>query len=144
MRHFTPLSADLLFQFSQLEYSIKTSVAQAIRLPDQYFDAIMTQDFALLCTTARAVFATILTEKSLSKMDALINRLRKLNDERVRIVHGLWVVTIEGGKLHHISRNRLKASSHFGEPRGADVAQLADDASQLRWEWERLIWNFGD
>ena len=43
-----------IFQFSQLEYSIKTSVAQAIRLPDQYFDAIMTQDFALLCTTARS------------------------------------------------------------------------------------------
>jgi len=92
----------------------------------------MTHDFSLLCTVAQRVFATCLSKDSLLKLEALISRLRKLNEERVRIVHGLWVVTIEGGKLHHVSRNKLHEQMHFDEPRGEAIARLADLESELR------------
>lgn len=131
-----------IFQFSQLEYAIRVTVANAAGLADEHFNAIMTHDFALLCTVAQTVFSTCLSKDQLPKLEALISRLRRLNEERVRVVHGLWVVTIEGGKLHHVSRNKLRAQTHFDEPRGEAIARLADLASELRWEWEQTLWGF--
>ena len=127
-----------IFQFSQLEYSLKVTVAEAVRLPDEHFNAIMTHDFALLCTMAQNVFSKYSNK---DRIDDVIGKIRKLNEDRVRIVHGLWVVSIEGGKLHHVSRNSLRQRFHFDQPRGVEIGRLADLASQLRWEWEQVIWN---
>jgi hypothetical protein len=69
------------------------------------------------------------------KMEDLIKRFRGSNDKRVKIAHGLWVVTVHGGRLHHVSRQKLQASSYFDEPGGAAIARLADYASKLWFEW---------
>ena len=87
---------------------------------------------------ARNVFSNNLNK---DRVDDVIAKLRKLNDDRVRIVHGLWLAGIEGGKLFHVSRSSLRPSIHFAQPRGAEIARLADLVNELRWEWEQVIWN---
>lgn len=45
----------LIFEFSQLEYTLKHHISERIGLGDEYFDALMTHDFAMLCTIAESV-----------------------------------------------------------------------------------------
>jgi hypothetical protein len=57
-----------------------------------------------------------------------VKTCRSLNDDRVRIAHGFWVIGSEGrGELHHVSRQRLEAKEHFNE---AEV--IATKADELR------------
>jgi hypothetical protein len=44
-----------IFEFSQLEYTLKHYIAEAIDLRDEHFNPIMTQDFAMLCKIAETV-----------------------------------------------------------------------------------------
>ena len=44
-----------IFEFSQLEATLKYYVAHAINLQDRHFNSIMTQDFSMLCTIAETV-----------------------------------------------------------------------------------------
>src|SRR5262245_14484342 len=83
------------FEFSQLEFQIKYHVAEAISLKDEHFDAIMSYDFAMLCTVAQTVIMP-LNEDAATKLKKLISKCRELNNERVRMAHGLWVVGKDG------------------------------------------------
>ncbi len=73
------------------------------------------------------------------KLKALIKECRDLNEDRVRIVHGLWNIGEGGGKVHHVSRNSLKDRAYFDQ---ADhLASRADQACSLRSELDRTIFN---
>jgi hypothetical protein len=63
-----------IFEFSQLEYTLKHHVAEEINLREEHFNAIMTHDFALLCTVAETVL--VRPEMSDNRADRLRRRAR--------------------------------------------------------------------
>jgi hypothetical protein len=90
-----------VFEFSQLEYSLKHYVAEEIRLNEKYFSAIVeSYDMAMLCTVVKTVFRQSRSENIARIIDDLVKEVRELNDERVKIVHGLWVPFKDGGTLY--------------------------------------------
>ena len=92
---------------------------------------------ALSRMTTEAFFSDALEHDK--KLKALIKECRDLNDDRVRIVHGLWNIGEGGGKVHHVSRNSLKDRAYFDQ---ADhLASRADQACSLRSELDRTIFN---
>jgi hypothetical protein len=124
--------------FSFLESTIKVNVAHRVKLPDEFRDQVMSHDFALLCTIAENVFSREETKERADELRKVLSRCRKLNDHRVRIVHGWWIIGGRTGFLFHTSRQRLESVSHYDEP--SQIAALADEADDVDlalWMWLR-------
>jgi hypothetical protein len=124
-------------EYSQLEFTLKSYVANAINLSDENFEIVMSHDFAMLCTIALKVLSRGKNENQIVKLKGIIKRCRKLNDARVRIVHGLWFVGRKGGSLVHSSRRQLETISLFDD--AEDLLKLIDEAGSLcmdLWEWD--------
>jgi hypothetical protein len=125
-----------IYEFSQLEYELKLHVAGAIGLKDEHFPAIMTYDFAMLCTVAETVLVPIYNPRQTANFQALIGKYRSLNDDRNRVVHGLWEIGMGGSGLIHVPRRKLEYTVHFRDS-GA-LARKADLANDLREELRKI------
>jgi hypothetical protein len=69
----------------------------------------------------------------------LLNDFRALNDNRNRVVHGLWVPFKDGGTVHYVPRGNLKSNSAVDQ--AVALEKLADKACRLRAELERaFLW----
>jgi hypothetical protein len=91
-----------MYEFSQVEYTIRVYLAQEIRLSDEHFHVAMALDVALLCNVTKKVFAKV---PAAARITAAINEFFEINAVRTRVAHGLWVPFREGGSVHHVSRN---------------------------------------
>jgi hypothetical protein len=60
----------------------------------------------------------------------LLNRFYKLNGERQRVAHGVWVPYFRGGMVQHVSRNSLKSVTH--EDQAGVLEKWAEEASTIR------------
>jgi hypothetical protein len=126
-----------MFEFSQLEYAIKHYVAETAGIQEMYFHAVMSHDFALLCTVASEVLFQNFGEKDKERLKGIISRARALNNERVRVAHGLWVPFKEGGTVLHVSRSSLKPTWDVGQAQ--HLEDKADEVLKLRMEFERIM-----
>jgi hypothetical protein len=126
-----------IFEFSQLEYTLKLFISKVVGLKDEHFQALMSHDFALTCAIAQTVLGKVVALEKSEDLKTLINKCRSLNDERVRVAHGLWSIVSGSGALHHVSRRKLQVSSHFQEPDA--LANLADSAAVLRFELAQIL-----
>jgi len=127
-----------MFEFSQLEFSIKYAVSEAAGIKDKHFDAIMVYDFALLCTIAVQVLGEPWDEAKKQELNRIIAKCRSLNDERVRVAHGLWVPFRDGGVVHHVPRS-LKAVRLVGQ--ASHLEKQASETNDCRAKFERLVVN---
>jgi hypothetical protein len=113
-------------------------LAVEIKLDLNYYNAAITHDFALLCTTVQEVFGrTLETEEKKKELKRLISRARVLNDLRVKIVHGNWWPDHEGGTLLHVSRRTLREDVS-GEMT-AHLETQADLMRELFWALQILL-----
>jgi hypothetical protein len=60
----------------------------------------------------------------------LIDEIHALNVERVRVAHGLWVPSSEGGTVHHVPRGKLRTATYSDQ--AAVLEKKADEANKLR------------
>jgi hypothetical protein len=128
-----------IFAFSQLEYMLKEHVASEAGVKDEHFIAIMTHDFALLCTIASDVLGkTCKHEEEKEELRAIISDCRKVNDMRVKVVHGLWVPFMDGGRVWHVSRNSLKPSMSVEQAK--ELERYSQLANQLLKRVEDFMW----
>jgi hypothetical protein len=129
-----------IFEFSQLEYTFKALIAQDMSLADEYFNTIMTHDFALLCTIAEDVFVRSAVDKEYtsSKLNELLSKCRLLNEERNRIVQGLWFVGGKEGRLFLAPSGQSETKLHYEQ--ADEVADLAERAGQYRMELEKIVY----
>lgn len=121
---------EFIFEFSQLEFTIRHVLGVALSLNDDtLFDAVTSPyDFAALCRVTKMILQASSSDAKLNaKIEATFNGCLAMNDERVRIAHGTW--TIDGG-ARHVSRNTLKAQSHFEKPE--TIVAKAHEVSELR------------
>lgn len=95
-------------RFGGLEYTLRFHLAEEIKLDLNYMSVLVTYDFALLCTAVSKVFSkTLKTEEERHRLKTLISKCRALNDIRVKVVHGQWFESHEGGMVAHVSRRSL-------------------------------------
>jgi hypothetical protein len=126
-----------IFEFSQLEYEIRHRIAEEVWVSEEYFNAIMVHDFAVLCTAAHHVFQIAFEKEPdrIKEFKALIKKARALADIRNAVAHGLWVPFMEGGKVIHVPRS-LKPN--ISTEQAAALNKKADEARELRAQIEAL------
>ena len=79
-----------IFEFSQLEFTIRFALAAYLGLPDDdSFDAVTgPYDFRMLCAVTSKVGCIKFPERK-EQIDKLYKECQALNDRRVHIAHGL-------------------------------------------------------
>jgi hypothetical protein len=96
-------------------------------------------DVVMLCNIAKNVFAKSRKDTNASLIIDLINEFLKLNEERNRVAHGLWVPSQGGGTVHHVSRNKLKSNTFSN--RALELEKRGDEANDLRFRLENEFTN---
>ena len=127
-----------IFEFSQADYTIRHYLAQEINLDEDHFDAIISSfDVALLCTVTKEVFNKSRANSNATAIIELINKFHELNAFRVRVAHGLWAPSKDGGTVFNVPRSTPKLRTAANQ---ADALEKhADTASNLRAELERAF-----
>lgn len=126
---------EFVFEFSQLEFTIRHFLGMALDLGEDRFDVITSPyDFAALCKVSLQVWLTTpgLSKKELAKVKRYFNDCLELNTERNRIVHGTWFISARRAGARHVARNTLKAGFYFEELE--DLKKVAQKAATLRSE----------
>ena len=123
-----------IFEFSQVEYTIRHYLAEEIGLKEEHFTPVVeSYDAAMLCTVAKEVFAKRRPVEFAARIKKGIDHFLRLNDDRKRVAHGLWVPFKEGGTVHYVPRS-LKAGRLQNQ---AEVLEKrADELIALRAELE--------
>lgn len=128
-----------VFQFSQLEYTLRYHVAEMARIDDEFFDIVTSPlDFAKLCSMLLALSAKEKGGKADPALKDLISECHDVNAIRIRVVHGLWVVGSGHDRAIHTSRNSMKSEVYFDRP--GDLDAQADRCAKLRSEIENAIY----
>jgi hypothetical protein len=117
------------------------SIAEQVDLKDEHFTAVMVHDFAALCTIAESVLLRPgMVEDRAIRLQELIKKCRSLNDDRVRIVHGLWFVGGKEGRLFRAPKGKIETKVYY--EKADEVADLADLANSLRDELPKIMYAF--
>ena len=117
------------FQFSQLEFTIRSLLGRMLKLTELQFDAVTAPyDFAILCTVTKIILTQNFQPRE-NEIKIIFNKCRELNDNRVRIAHGLW--SDDGRKIstRHVPRQNLVANQFFEDSN--ELAQLTETAQRL-------------
>jgi len=115
-----------VYQFSQLEFSIRHLLGDLLELhAAQFYIVTATYDFATLCRVTSAFIQTLMepTEVKAKEVEETFKKCLRVNDARVRLVHGTW----DSGGAHHISRQSLKPGAYF-----ADVKEITDITEETK------------
>jgi hypothetical protein len=113
-----------VYQFSQLEYSIRHLLSDLLELtPDQFYIVTASYDFATLCRVTSAFIHSLpeCDEATEEKVTEIFKKCFRVNDARVRMVHGTW----DDDGASHVSRASLKPRSYFAST--AEVTNLTQD-----------------
>jgi hypothetical protein len=103
-----------IFWFSKLEGIMKSDLAGLLDLENDYLDPVVSAfDFAQLCNVLKAMKSKRAPKEAKSKIVEFFKECLKVNDERIRVVHGDW--TLSGVRV--ISRGSRKAEIYFSEPK---------------------------
>ena len=118
-----------LSEFSQLDFTIRFVLAKRLGIADEYFDIVTSPyDFAMLCKVTREVVTKQIPEKA-KGIEKIFKGCHKLNEDRVRVAHGMWSLGEEGLVARHVPRQSLEPKYYF-ENRNA-LGKLADEAQRL-------------
>jgi hypothetical protein len=127
-------------RFSSIEWTLRYYLTQAVKLDMKYMYAIMTHDFALLCTAVTSVYSDILKNDENKKLlKKLISQCRAINDTRVKVVHGQWFAFSEGGMVAHSSRQNLELEDTI-----SILEKQSQEGVSLFWDLQILLAKFED
>jgi hypothetical protein len=128
-----------IFEFSQIEYTLRYHVADMARVDDQYFDIVTSAfDFAKLCSALLALSAKEKGGKPDPVLKDLVAACHEVNAVRLRVVHGLWVVGSGNDRAIHTSRNSMKSEVYFDKP--GDLDDQSNRCNKLRSDIEKAIY----
>jgi hypothetical protein len=118
-----------LSEFSQLDFTIRFVLARRLGISDEYFDIVTSPyDFAMLCNVTRELICKQLPQKK-RDIEKLFNECLKLNENRVRVAHGMWTLGQEGLVARHVQRRSLQPQYFFDKRN--ELGRLAEEAQRL-------------
>src|SRR5580704_4474259 len=86
-----------IFEFSQMEFTLRHFLGSEIGLKDAYFTPIIeSYDLAMLCAVAKQVLMTSRGKDGSARLRMLLDEVYAPNADRVRVEHGLWFPFEEG------------------------------------------------
>jgi hypothetical protein len=118
-----------IFEFSQLEYALRVFVSVESGVKEEFAEAVVSHDFAMLASIASKVLVTgdAATQKEWS---AALSDCRRLNEVRVRVAHGLWTPFKGGGTVSHLSRQNLMRT--MSADQANELEKHAVETNELR------------
>jgi hypothetical protein len=130
-----------IFAFSQVEYTIRHHLGEAIELNEDYFTPVLeSYDVAMLCSVAKAVFKRKRSSEIYARIEREINRFMEINNIRTRVAHGLWDPYSDGGTVSHVPRS-LKPT--VSPNQAEELEKLADELRALERNLGNAIAFFG-
>jgi hypothetical protein len=97
-----------IYQFSQLEFTIRAVLTAYLQLPDQYFDAVTgPYDFRMLVAVTSKVGQIKYPERA-DTIKAMFKECFDLMTVRNHIAHGLWSDGIMEWSVRHYNREKLE------------------------------------
>jgi hypothetical protein len=118
-----------LFEFSQLEFTIRVELANLLELNDDAFDIVTSPyDFTALCNVT-CKMRCLKSPKRKDEFEKLFNACRELNNTRVIVAHGMWVDDMDGLSARHVSRQTLEAKFHSFK--NDELERFAAEAQRL-------------
>jgi hypothetical protein len=97
-----------LFQFSQLEYSIRSVLTARLGLSETFFNIVTAPyDFRMLCNVTWKVSSIKYPDKT-EEIEKLFKACLAINEKRVIVAHGLWTDDMDGLSARSVSRNSFK------------------------------------
>jgi hypothetical protein len=130
-----------MFEFSQIEYSIKHHLALE---SGRSLEDLEHWPVAEVVKTAKADFEKSRkgNEES-TRIQSFLNRLVEINHIRHRVAHGLWVPSLDGGTVFFVPRSRRNTPMSVDDETYTEQAvaldQLADEIASLRNEFEQQL-----
>lgn len=129
-----------IFEYSQLDLIIRRAVGEVLKLDKERFHVITSSyDFAELCRVTPSLYSTVsgCTEEMQRELEKLFKDCQKINEMRVRIVHGTWFLSGEELGTEHVSRTSLKPKIYF--PRIEDIENLCNDVADLQSRLDKFL-----
>lgn len=118
-----------IYEFSGLELMMRIVLGKRLNLRRGYFDIVVSPyDFATLCRVTSSVLALQFPAQK-DDIEQFCKACLRLNDERVKVAHGSWMMGDEGPMARHVQRGTLKAKLHFKDKE--ELTRLADEAQRL-------------
>jgi len=123
-----------VFWFSKLESILKADLAGLLDLENQHFDPVTSAfDFAQLCSVLKAIKRKGSTSETTKRVDDYFKQCMKINDERVRVVHGDWTLT----GVRVVSRGSREPKIYFSDL--AELLRWADKAKELAQRYSEFM-----
>ena len=116
-------------QFSQLEFHLKVTIANAIEIKSEHVAQVLTHDFSLLCTIVENVVIPSLSKEQGAKLKDLLKTCYEMNADRVRIATGSGLSPKILANCTMGQKGKLDPIAHFNN--AASIASEADLASRL-------------
>ena len=126
-----------LFEFSQLEFTIRFVLANRLGLSEAHFDIVTSPyDFNTLCNVTCKVSCIKYPEEK-KELAKLFNACRELNNTRVIVAHGMWTDDADGLSARHVARGSLEPKFHSFKK--DEWLRLSEEAQKLmkgvlRWK----------
>jgi len=101
-----------IYQFSQLQFSIRHVLHARLGLSAEYFDIVTgPYDFVMLCNVTEKASIVRYPAKE-ADIEKVFKECRKLNDSRVLVAHAMWTDDSDGLSARSFSRTSLKTQTH--------------------------------
>ena len=120
---------NFLFEFSQLEFTIRVVLASRLKLADEFLTAVTSPyDFASLCRVTCKV-SCIKDPMRKKEFEKVFNECLELNNKRVIVAHGMWTDDMDGLSVQFVKRGTLE-TKHY-EFKNDELRKLANKAQEL-------------
>jgi hypothetical protein len=122
-----------VFWFSKLEGMLKADLAGLLDLENEHLDPVVSAfDFAQLCSVLKAIKRKRASPQKAKNVDNYFKECLKVNDERVRVVHGDWTST----GVRVVSRGSREPKIYFSDPN--ELVACADRVKILAQRYYQL------
>jgi len=123
-----------VFEFSQLEHVIRSSLADALQIDDneQFYIVLPSIDFAQLCNVTKAIYLRTIKmgAEDQKRIEKILSQCLRINDERVSIVHGTWFKSDDGGGALHVKRTTRQRDIKYKDIE--DIESLTKQVEELK------------
>ncbi len=123
---------EFMVEFSQLEFSIRAVIGGYLKIPNDLINPILSEyQFVPLCRVWKLLENKFNSEK-IDVTKKICGELLALNEQRVRIAHGLWMPGVEALEALHVAKNSGRVGTYFSE--SGELKSLTRECQRLMQE----------
>lgn len=123
---------EFMVEFSQLEFSIRAVIGGYLKIPSDLVNPILSEyQFVSLCRVWK-LLKNKFHPDTIEGTKKALSELLTLNEQRVRIAHGLWTPGVETLEASHIAKSSGRANTYYSEP--GELKSLTRECQRLMQE----------